>query len=306
MITYVVGDLFTSPAKVLVNTVNTVGVMGKGIALDFKRIYPEMFEQYQYYCESGMLDIGKLWLYKTPHKWILNFPTKKHWRSKSKTEYISEGLDKFVNTYDSKGIDSISFPMLGCGNGELDWNTEVQPLMEKYLEKLPINVFIHILPHEHYIRPEHKAIDEMKKWLREEPHALSFSEFWDDLSNVARKQHDFFTTIGNTRFSIVLLEDEDSFHLAIQDDVIVIGLDALRDFWQLVRSSGYCKGNEFPAGLNQYHQFLIPVLDQLPYVQATRLSRQYNVDATDLGIQLIPESRVFALPSIEVRQSITA
>ena len=144
MITYVVGDLFTSPAKVLVNTVNTVGVMGKGIALDFKRIYPEMFKEYQSYCENGIFHIGKLWLYKTPHKWILNFPTKKHWRNKSKLEYIEAGLKKFADTYDAKGIVSISFPMLGCGNGELDWESEVQPLMNSLLGKLPIDIYIHM------------------------------------------------------------------------------------------------------------------------------------------------------------------
>ena len=144
MITYVVGDLFTSPAKVLVNTVNTVGVMGKGIAKDFKRIYPEMFERYQYFCEQGMFNVGQLWLYKTPHKWILNFPTKEDWRGKSKIEYLEKGLRKFKDTYDEKGIESISFPMLGCGHGGLDWEREVQPLMEKYLQPLPINVYIHV------------------------------------------------------------------------------------------------------------------------------------------------------------------
>jgi O-acetyl-ADP-ribose deacetylase (regulator of RNase III) len=144
MITYVVGDLFQSPAKVLVNPVNTVGVMGRGIAKDFKRIYPEMFEQYQMFCKQGQFNIGQLWLYKTPHKWILNFPTKKHWRQKSHPEYIEQGLQKFTDTYDEEGIASISFPLLGCGSGGLDWATVVRPLMEKYLGKLPIDVYIHL------------------------------------------------------------------------------------------------------------------------------------------------------------------
>ena len=78
MITYIACDLFKSPARVLVNTVNTVGVMGKGIAKDFKQVYPEMFSQYQRICEKGSFDIGTLWLYKTPNKWVLNFPTKRH------------------------------------------------------------------------------------------------------------------------------------------------------------------------------------------------------------------------------------
>src|SRR5688572_26562315 len=99
MLTFVRGNLFESPAKVLVNTVNTVGVMGKGIALSFKQIYPEMFQRYVQLCESGQLDIGKLWLYKTPHKWILNFPTKKNWRAPSRLEYLEAGLRKFVATY---------------------------------------------------------------------------------------------------------------------------------------------------------------------------------------------------------------
>ena len=83
MITYVVCDLFQSPARVLVNTVNTVGVMGKGIAKDFKRIYPDMFREYQRICERNSFDIGDLWLYKTTNKWVLNFPTKRHWRQPS-------------------------------------------------------------------------------------------------------------------------------------------------------------------------------------------------------------------------------
>ena len=144
MINYVVGDLFTSPAKVLVNTVNTVGVMGKGIARTFKRLYPDMFEEYKTHCDTGELVIGKLHLYTNSDKWILNFPTKKHWRGKSKVEYIEAGLKDFVDIYDSEGIESVSFPMLGCGNGGLDWDSQVRPLMEKYLKPLPIDVRIHL------------------------------------------------------------------------------------------------------------------------------------------------------------------
>lgn len=176
MITYVKGDLLRSPAKVLVNTVNTVGVMGKGIAYDFKRIYPEMFSQYQHYCENGLLKIGKLWLYKTPHKWILNFPTKRHWRNKSKVEYLEAGLEKFANTYDSKGIVSISFPQLGCGNGELDWGSQVQPLMEKYLRRLPIDIYIHHYEKTDKSIPEHRRVSEMKQWLRSEPRFLPLAD----------------------------------------------------------------------------------------------------------------------------------
>lgn len=144
-ITYVDYSLFDSDAQVLVNTVNTVGVMGKGIAKEFKKRYPEMFEKYKALCEKGKFDIGNLWPYNIPDsdRLILNFPTKRHWRSRSKTEYIESGLEKFARTYEDKGITSISFPMLGSSNGGLDWETQVKPLMEKHLKDLPIEVRVH-------------------------------------------------------------------------------------------------------------------------------------------------------------------
>src|SRR5882672_1596604 len=132
MITYVRGNIFESPAQTLVNTVNTVGVMGRGVAVEFKRLYPEMFKAYREHCERGDLAIGRLFFYRTEHKSVLNFPTKKHWRQPSRPEYIEEGLKTFAQTYERVGIHSVAFPALGCGNGGLDFEKQVQPLMEKY------------------------------------------------------------------------------------------------------------------------------------------------------------------------------
>ncbi len=119
MIMYVEGDLFSSTAQVLVNTVNTVGVMGKGIAKEFKRIYPDMFRKYQEYCEAGRLQPGTLFLYRTRNKTILNFPTKRHWRQKSRLSDIEAGLKTFVAQYVEMGIYSIAFPQPSCGNAIL-------------------------------------------------------------------------------------------------------------------------------------------------------------------------------------------
>lgn len=143
MINYIKGNLFTSNSKILVNTVNTVGVMGKGIASDFKRIYPKMFEEYKALCDAKKFDIGELFLYKTQNKWILNFPTKKHWKSPSKLEYIEKGLIGLINKANELKLNDIAMPKLGCGNGGLDWETQVKPLVEKYLKKSPINVSIY-------------------------------------------------------------------------------------------------------------------------------------------------------------------
>ncbi|MEO8608165.1 MAG: macro domain-containing protein [Chloroflexota bacterium] len=144
MIVYVHGDIFQSSAKVLANPVNTAGVMGKGLALAFKKHYPAMFEAYRTRCKNGQFQVGDLWLYKADDKWILNFPTKRHWGEKSTLEIIETGLQKFVSIYQEAGIESIAFPMLGSGLGGLDWEAQVCPLMEKYLQPLPIEIAIYI------------------------------------------------------------------------------------------------------------------------------------------------------------------
>lgn len=143
MIHYIEGDIFNSSAQVIVNAVNTVGVMGKGIALSFKNRYPDMLKKYVEVCKKKQLTIGKLMLVYEPDHWILLFPTKENWRDPSQLSYIEKGLIKFVNTYADKNIRSIAFPKIGCGNGGLSWK-DVKPLMEKYLSPLPIDVYIYL------------------------------------------------------------------------------------------------------------------------------------------------------------------
>ena len=88
--------------------VNTVGVMGKGLAKSFKSIYPEMFAEYKRHCESGEFIVGRLLLYRTSHKWVLNFPTKRHWRQPSRLEDIESGLQTFRTTYAEQGIAGVA------------------------------------------------------------------------------------------------------------------------------------------------------------------------------------------------------
>lgn len=138
------GNIFNSKAQTVVNTVNCVGVMGKGIALVYKLRYPDMYKQYKNYCDKGLLKPGTLWLYNNDvsSSKILNFPTKNHWKYPSKIEWIEMGLKKFVNTYEAKGITSIAFPLLGTHNGGLPIDL-VSSLMEKYLSgcKIPIEIY---------------------------------------------------------------------------------------------------------------------------------------------------------------------
>ena len=140
-------NIFESQCQTLVNTINCVGVMGKGIALEMKKRYPDMFEKYKEYCNRGLIDIGSLWIYKHVSekeitKRILNFPTKKHWKDKSEYSFIEKGMQKFVETYKDKGITSIAFPMLGCNNGGLEKDIVLE-IMVKYLVKCE-NIIVEI------------------------------------------------------------------------------------------------------------------------------------------------------------------
>ncbi len=136
MIKILVGDLFESKCQTLVNTVNTVGIMGKGIALEFKKRFPEMFADYEKLCAEGKVKLGEPYLYKklTP-PWILNFPTKDHWRSVSKLSDIIRGLKYFEQHYREWGVISIAMPPLGCGYGQLEWRI-VGPTILSIHEKL--------------------------------------------------------------------------------------------------------------------------------------------------------------------------
>lgn len=138
------GNIFTSAHQTIVNTVNCVGVMGAGLALECRLRYPEMFEKYVQLCDEGMIVIGKLWIFKSsdPGRWILNFPTKKHWKYPSKEEYLHAGLKKFMGTYEEKGITSIAFPLLGAQNGGLSASQSLA-IMESYLKNCSIPVEIY-------------------------------------------------------------------------------------------------------------------------------------------------------------------
>lgn len=138
-----IGNIFDSTAKTVVNTVNCVGVMGKGIAEEFKRRFPEMFREYVRLCDLGEVRPGQPYLYTDIYGTsIINFPTKNHWKSPSKLSYISDGLNWFVQNYEQLGITSIAFPPLGCGNGGLKWEI-VGPLMYQTLSSLPIDIEVY-------------------------------------------------------------------------------------------------------------------------------------------------------------------
>jgi O-acetyl-ADP-ribose deacetylase (regulator of RNase III) len=289
MILYVKGNLFQSPAQTLVNTVNTVGVMGKGVALEFKRLFPEMYAQYRALCESGQFKVGQLWLYKTPQKWVLNFPTKEHWRAPSRLEYVEAGLKKFVQVYSEMGIHSIAFPPLGCGNGQLDFETQVRPRMEHYLKNLPIDIFIYPDRKSQFV--EHLNVEEMEAWLRSEPASLPFSEVWQDLSAALRQQQAYQTAEGQA-FTARLNEQEQTLEIESPSQTFKIHADALLSFWQQLRAHGFSMTYIAP-GLGQELPYLVPIFSQLPYIAPARVTEDYRSlrEGAVVGLQLIPSAK---------------
>lgn len=146
MLTYSNKSIFESDAQWLVNPVNCVGVMGKGLAAKFKAKYPIVYDMYRKDCQSGCYYPGFVCFYYLPGIYsvlICNFATKYHWADLSKLEWIEKGLQNFANEYTHRRVKSIAFPKLGCGNGGLDWK-KVRPLMVKYLGDLPLDVTIHL------------------------------------------------------------------------------------------------------------------------------------------------------------------
>lgn len=138
----ITGNIFTSQCQTIVNTINCVGVMGAGLAFECRLRYPEMYEKYVQLCQENKIDIGLLWIYKSSDRWVLNFPTKRDWKYPSKTEYLRLGLEKFVQTYQQKGIQSIAFPLLGADKGGIPKDVSLD-IMMGYLDKADIDIEIY-------------------------------------------------------------------------------------------------------------------------------------------------------------------
>ncbi|MCA9682970.1 MAG: macro domain-containing protein [Myxococcales bacterium] len=245
---------------------NTVGVMGKGLAQEFKRRYPTMFTRYQEHCKSGSLTIGKLYLYRSPNKWVLNFPTKQHWKNPSEIEWIEAGLQKFVAEYEEQGISSVSFPQLGCGNGGLDW-AEVKPLMDHYLQPLPIPVFVHTRISDPNFVPEHHQRQPLTPnppaLVNAPPEQVSFAEFLRD-----------FISLGLTIIDTQNVQhDEDQsqplpdFHVEAHGRSMCISGERLRDAWNKLVTVGAMPMHELPGFTPEDSSVIAQQLNRLRYIE---------------------------------------
>jgi O-acetyl-ADP-ribose deacetylase (regulator of RNase III) len=259
MITYMESSVFDSPAQTLVNTVNTVGVMGKGIAKEFKVRYPRMYVEYRALCDRQQLKIGQLHLWRSDTRWVLNFPTKSTWKLPSKIEYIEAGLSKFVQSYKALGISSASFPPLGCGNGNLNW-ADVKPLMEAYLARVDIPIYIHDVQVKADFVPEHR-----------EPSTIpdDFESFSQDIRALIKSKT--FSTSRDSAFTATLLDDLSLLVEHTSGKREKIDPDLIEAAWVRLRERLLSFENFSDDKSRRLKGYLFPILAELPYVRTVRI-----------------------------------
>lgn len=271
MITLVHGDLFTSPSRVLVNPVNTVGTMSGGIAEDLRQVYPDMFARYQALCEADALTIGQAFLYRTPHKWILNLPVKKHYRASIRLEAVETALRKIATLYAEQQFGSVSLPVQPLIEQDVRWD-DLLPLLHSYLGTLPIMVYVHLaadprLPETRY------NVTTLSRWLLGTPQHVSFETFWRGLSSIVRRYPQMEMLEDGRTFQANFRRDEKnprliSLRLTMQDDdEVFIPQSLLRDLWQYLLTSGYAHPRHLPSGLDAAGEMIVTLLSRLSYLR---------------------------------------
>jgi O-acetyl-ADP-ribose deacetylase (regulator of RNase III) len=290
VLTYVQGSLFESPASVLVNAVNTMGVMGRGVAKQFRDIYPEMYSVYRRACERKELAVGGLLLHRTPYKSVLNFPTKRHWLYPSKVEYIEAGLQTLATCYEQYGLTNIAFPQLGCGTGGLDWESQVRPLMEQHLGALPINALVYI--HDGG-KTSRRSAEAVKARLSAEPVPVPFREVWALLlSWIERRSRD---TLQNTDWWIERMSEDDQVIVCVRhgDDVHHIKQPMLFDVWKQLCAQGFLMPDDLPAQIASAAEPLFTVLSEQPWIdRAVLATKEHDLStAKSQGIMFVAPTR---------------
>lgn len=278
MLTYHRTSILTSQSQTVVNTVNTVGVMGKGLASAFKARYPDMFKAYQKLCKEKRLDIGQLWLWKGSDQWVLNFPTKKQWRKPSKLSYIEAGLQKFIYQYEQRGIREIAFPRLGCGNGGLDW-IDVRPLMERFLSPLPIPVYIHDYEVVFGL-PEHRNFQETEQFQR------SFETFLNHVRLVLYRERGSFYTVSKSSPYQALFDEAGNLLIKRPGGRRTVSKEELYELWTLLLR-GPLTRQRLPGAARDAAYYIFPILAHLPYVRAIELGRKDDTAA--IAIELLDQ-----------------
>jgi hypothetical protein len=259
--------------------------MGKGIAREFKDREPAMYARYRQICDARELQPGKLWLWRGADNWVLNFPTKVHWRQPSRLEWIEQGLQKFLASYEDLKIREISFPRLGCGNGNLDW-ADVQPLMERYLRRIPISVFIHDFEKDIGL-PEHlEAIAD--RAAERIPVGVDFDAFVSGLRAVADVGGDGLVDLNSKRNFRAWVDSDSALFVEEHGQTWEFDAEDLHGAWvSLLR--GLVTKDRVEWSTGDGGNFVITLLSLLPNTRPVEIQRgDYE---PEIAVELAPWAR---------------
>ena len=261
-----------------------------------------MFREYQSLCERGLLQVGKLHLYKTPNKWILNFPTKRHWRQPSQVAFIRCGTGE-VRADASSDMASLASLSRSLAAATVSWTGTYRcgPQWRSFLDPLPISVFVHLADLQDPFTPEHRNIAAIRKWLRSEPESLAFDEVWHELGEHLTEPQNFQTLNAPKCFSARLDREAMDIIISTSSTEYRITNEALIELWQLVRQSGFVSALNMPSGLSGVCDQLVTLLTRLPYVEPVTITDRYDsIGFHPLGLRLQPRERAVQPPLFAV------
>ena len=259
------------------------------LALAFKEREPAMFAAYKRICDDKKLEPGKLWLWRGSDNWVLNFPTKVHWRHPSRLDWVEAGLAKFVSAYESQGITEISFPKLGCGNGNLDWD-DVRPVMEQHLSALPIKVYIHDFTKDIGL-PEH--LEAIALAVRDERAGdASFEGFVQSLQRIVDLGGDQLVELESQTPMRASFTRETDLAIETRDANWTFDEDVLRGVW-LELQSGVVTRNRAGWAEREAGMPLISILSLVPGIRPIEIQRPGN-GSPELAVERTAASRMLS------------
>jgi O-acetyl-ADP-ribose deacetylase (regulator of RNase III) len=260
-------EIFHSPARVLVNPVNTAGVMSSGVSAEFKRFFPDAFSRYRSLCEAGQIEPGRLFFYRADFRTVLHLPIKRHWRTTSTAEIVETGLQKLAAIWADQGIHTLAIPRFA--EGELDWDTVIRPMLEIYLAPLPIPVYLH-----HQSMPDtRRSIRQIDQSLNQPSQYLPFNRIWKDLGRIVRRTYGQFTTEDHRSYTVAFQDGARYSRLVITPDgetSVSVGAPSLTELWDMLQSARMLLPSQFPSGLEAIAPYLIPLLAKTDYMRVVR------------------------------------
>jgi hypothetical protein len=260
-------EIFLSPARVLVNPVNTAGVMASGVSAEFKRFFPDAFASYRSLCEAGQFEPGRLYVHRAPYRTIVHIPIKRHWRTAASGQALEAGLQRLAIVWAEYGLHALGVPRFD--EDELPWETLVQPLLETYLAPLPIPVYIHSPS----AADGRRSIRQIDQHLNMAPARIPFDRAWQEIGRIVRRTNGVFRTSDGQPFMAAYESRGRYGRLIVTPDgerSITILESSLNDLWTMLNLAGLVLPSQFPGGLELAAPYVTAVLAKSDMVRAVR------------------------------------